>query len=81
MEKKQKTKTQIEKKKANNDIDYMKKVRLTRLIELVKVMKAAGTYKREHRASGVCVAVLEDQNIALLAYKMGPLGQRRLQLS
>lgn len=48
MEKKQKTKTQIEKKEANKNIDYMKKVRLTRLIELVKVMKAAGTSKREH---------------------------------
>lgn len=48
MEKKQKTKTQIEKKEANKNIDYMKKVRLTWLIELVKVMKAAGTSKREH---------------------------------
>lgn len=58
-------------KKANKNIDYMKKVRLTRLIELVKVMTAAGTSKREHWASGVCVAVLEDQYVALLAYKTG----------
>lgn len=78
---KHRLKKQTNKKKANKNIDYVKKVRLTRLIELVKGMKAAGTSKREHWASGVCVAVLEDQNIAWLAYKTGRLGQRRLQIS